>query len=176
MYIATESTKHIKLQLQNGHITKIRNGDFHPMVHRRDPTKTHTNAFSSIRKRLLVVPTVIKTGTDPPVNLTHALKYSDAEKWKVAHDLALKKLELEQVVDWHHSAPKVEQPLPLTISCAYKWDPDGAVQTRKTLCLVGGDLMKSCVHFDPEKVQCPTAEKATIPLLIFIAAAHGWHL
>lgn len=175
-YIYTESTKHIKVQLQNGRFTKVRIGDFHPIINNRDPSKTHRHAFASILKRLTVVPTVIKSGTPPPVNLNHARRYPDSSQWQIAHDQALQKLEMERVVDWTQPAPKGEKPLQLTISYTYKWQPDGTLQSRKARCSVRGDLMKPGIHFDPHKVQYPTTEKTTIRLLFAMAAAHGWHL
>lgn len=36
--------------------------------------------------------------------------------------------------------------------------------------------MKPGIHFDPDEIQCPTTEKATIRLLFEMAATHGWNL
>lgn len=83
-YVSPDITKPIMLQLQNCTITKVRIGYFHPIVHNKDPIKTHIHAFASLKQIITDSSTVITPGTLPPVNLTHALKYPDAANCKIS--------------------------------------------------------------------------------------------
>lgn len=94
-YIAMNSLKHIRFQLQNIHIAKVRNGDSHAIIVNKGPTKAHSHVFQ-VSKRLTVVTTVISAGTPPPVNISHAIIYPDAAQCKLAQDQALQKLQLEK--------------------------------------------------------------------------------
>lgn len=175
-YMETDSKKHIRVQLQNGTIKKCAMATSTRLPNKKDPPKTQNHDFASFKQRITVVPTVINPGTAPPVSLTHTFKYPDAARWKIAHDKGQQKVDNEHVVDWHWPVRKGAYPLPLKSSYAYKWRPDGSILERKARFSVLSHVMKPGVHFDPTKIQCPTADKATIRLRFAIAAANGWKI
>lgn len=173
-YLSMTSLKHGLVEHNNGAIRRIRLTDFHPVYPTNDPVQNTPAAFVSFKKRLAVTPSTITPDTTAPLNLAHALKFPDRLAWQQAHDLAIRKLENERVIDWNVNVPDDARPIPLTMAYQYKRSPDGSVSDRKARCAVRGDLMKEHIHFDPSAVQCPTTEKATARLLIAIATSHAW--
>lgn len=173
-YLGINDRKHVLVQTQDGNCRKIRAVDFHPSHKKADPTHNTTCAFQSFKQKLGIIPATVSPGTSPPVNVTHARKYPDHQEWALAYDGALRKLQDEKVIDWTTPAPNGVKTIPLTMAFQYKWGSDGKLTKRKARCSLRGDLMRPGEHYDPDHVQCPTADKSTARLLFAIAAGHGW--
>lgn len=90
--------------------------------------------------------------------------------------MAIRKFDDEKVVDWSNQAPAEIRIMTLTVSSQYNRGGDGKIQNRNVRCSLRGYLMKSGVHYYPDRVKCPTAEKATARLLFAIAAGHAWKI
>lgn len=173
-YMETVSLTHILVQHPNGRIARARLTDFHPIIASSDPTRTHLFALPTFQQRLSNRPDHVGPSTPAPVQLSHAKLYPDAEQWCQAYDIALDKIDAAQAIDWSTQPPRSIKPIPLTVAFSYKRDIHGEVSSRKARCALRGDLMRPGVHFDPDRTQCPTADKATVRILIAISAAHSW--
>lgn len=92
-----------------------------------------------------------------------------------AIDVELKKLDARDSVDWSAPNPdKGHRPIPFIVNFEYKSDNEGNVIGIKARFALRGDLIILGIHYDPKKFSTPMADKASVRLLISIAANRKW--
>lgn len=92
-------------------------------------------------------------------------------------DVKLDKLDARGSVDWTTPDPdKRHRPIPFTVNFEYKRDNQESILERKARFALRGDLMIPNIHYDPKTFSAPMADKATVRILISIAAENKWPL
>lgn len=120
-YMGIHDIKKVIEKSEDGSNHRVRATDLHPITPHTDPTKTTKMAFLYFAARLDKVPSTVVTGTSPPLNIQHDLRYPDHDQRLCVNDVALTKLGGENVIDWKTDIPINAHPLPLNMSYHYKW-------------------------------------------------------
>lgn len=147
--------------------------DFRPLHYALDPSTSLARAFRCDHPHLILQS--ITNTTDPPCNPKQAQLYPDAHLWAIAHNTEIEQLNEQHAIEWLNpvDTPPDCEPIRPTIFYRYKHEADGTTSARKSRCSVRGDLMRPNVHFDPSKTSSYAADRASIRLILALAAVNA---
>ena len=164
------------LNMKTNRAERARAIDFIPYDSQTDPAATTSAAFKSFTMH--TTPKLVNTTTHAPKTHGQAKRYPDAALWAEAHDNELNHIDDQNIINWipDSEVPKGTRLIPLTMTYRYKRDERGTIISRKARCSIRGDQMQANIHYDPDSTTTYTADKATVRLLLAIAATFEMHL